>query len=244
MTQTISASDNITCYIRRSKEWAENYQFNDEHINVWNVKEISSTWNDLFNIRYVDFRRRINQVQQENFAEVPFSYIVNQYEYVSSKNYGKIIPTDDDDWFHPDIIPILKDIKEPLIYWNFVNFTKGTITVQDSTQERVQFESNNYCMSNVVDEKLLKYHTHANALYRNQSGFHIDRCLSIHNRTMASLGLLSEQLPDLRGGMIRLYEVSRSPVKIIGTIPDYFMKFVESITNIFKNELKIKRMFL
>lgn len=244
MTQATPASDNVTCYIRRSREWAESYRFSDEHIKVWNVEQVSATWNDLFNIRYVDFRRRLHQIQRDNFADVPFSSIINQYDYDPCVDYGRVVPTDDDDWFHPDVVAAVRESDDTLVYWNFVNFTEGVITVQDSTREAVQFESNNYAMRGVSDEMLLRYHARVNAACRNRAGTHIDRCLSMHNRTMASLGLLREQLPDLRAGMVRLYEISRSPVKVVGQVPGYFMRFVDAVVGVFKNELKIRRMFI
>lgn len=243
MTQIMPTLDKITCCIRRDKLWAENYQFDKEHIQNWNAKHISAIWNDLFNIKYIDFRKILHDVQKKNFNDINFSSIINQYEYNHLENNGWIVPTDDDDWFHPDIIKTLNNTTSSLVYWNFVNFTEGVVTVQDSTREVIQYESNNYSIKNVSDESLIRYHVLANNAYRN-NGMHINQCLSIHNRTMASLGLLNQQLPDLRGGMIRLYGISRSPIQIHGNIPEYFIKFIEEINDLFKNKLKIKRMFI
>jgi hypothetical protein len=244
MTQTMPASDNVICYVRRNREWAESYSFGEEHQSVWNVLQISSVWNELFNIKYTDFRKHLNKIQRKNLSDIGFSSVINQYEYSKVDHQGWIVPTDDDDWFHPDLISALQSSNSKLVYWNFINFTEGVVSVQDSRQEAVQYESNNYAIMNSPDEMLLRYHYRANQVYKNKAGKHLDCCLSIHNRTMASLGLLKNQLPDLRTGMIRLYEISRKRATVIGNVPDYFAKFIDEITEVFQKELKIRRMFL
>lgn len=235
--------DKITCYIRRNKEWAEKYQFGKEQLDLWNIGEISKVWDETFTISYKNFRRMLNQIQQENFKEVPFDAVINQYEYKHNEYYGIVVPTDDDDWFHPEIVPTLKSVQKPKVFWNFINYTEGVVSVQQSLYERVQYESNNYAMTR-SDQILFDYHAKTNELYRNKDGFHIDISLSMHNRSMASLGLLHQYLSDIKGGILHQYDISRQPVKMVGDVPQYFMKYVDKMLNIYRNVLKVRRIFI
>ena len=122
MTQAISVLNKVNCYIRRTKIWAEQYEFsNDIYFNIWKSNHIAKMWDETFNISYVDFRKQLNCIQQENIKEIAFDNVINQFEYFDN-NTSIMVPTDDDDWFHPNIISKLLSFCKPIMFWNFINF--------------------------------------------------------------------------------------------------------------------------
>jgi hypothetical protein len=228
---------NVTCYIRQTKEWAEQYKFSDDiYSSFWNANKIANVWNEIFNISYIDFRKQLNNIQKENFKDIQFDFTINQYENI---NDSIIVPTDDDDWLHPNIIKDLKSIHQPVMFWNFINYNQGIISIHDSSKEIIQFESNNYAID-FKNEEILRNHVYANNVMKNK-GLYIDLCLSMHNRTLASLSLLKGKS---RSEVLDLYDVYRKPIIINGNIPPYFMKYIDKMVDIYNNKLKVRKLFI
>jgi hypothetical protein len=235
---------NITCYIRRTKLWAERYEHSGEWISTWRADHVAACWDSVFNVTYADFRRRLHGIQVENLGDVGFDAVLSQYEYEPSG--GIFVPTDDDDWFHPELLDYLRgSAPGPVIYWNFANFTEGRVVIQNPALEEIKFdfESNNYALRSPQDERLLKDHTHADRKLRN-TGLHVDANYSVHNRTMASLGLLKERFDrseDHKGALIELYEQCRTDPVIDPLLPPYFMNYIDRVQELYK-ELRIRKM--
>ncbi len=234
MTPPTSASPELTCYIRRTREWAERYEFSPHHSEVWHAQRIAEVWDATFNMTYVDFRWRLNRIQIDNLADVGFDLLLNQYDYQTTRDYGWVVPTDDDDWFHPDLREQLQAVQTHCVYWNFINYSEGVIRVQESRTERVQFESNNYAMRWQQTDRYLADHATANYKLKNTGQQRLACCLSLHNRSLASLGLLNNHHADLRTGMLRLYDLYRQPVQIVGDVPTYFMPYVERMQQLYQ----------
>ena len=234
----------ITCYIRRTKLWAEEYKHSEEWLHKWKADKIANIWNNTFNISYTDFRKELNQIQQENIKEIFFDNVINQYEY--KKNNSIIVPTDDDDWFNPQIISELKYYCKPVMFWNFVNYSEGCVTVQKPFFHKMKFiyESNNYSLINPQSEMIIKDHCCANDTLKN--GFYIDSCLSLHNRTLASLGLLKDKLlksNNPQRELLNLYETYHNTLEISNDVPDFFMKYIDKMFDIYRKKLKVCKLF-
>lgn len=223
--------------------WAEEYKHSELWVDHWRADRVAMIWDQTFTMRYANFRRRLNEIQQENLREVRFDHVVNQYEYVRDDSI--VVPTDDDDWFHPDLVPILQERPEPT-YWNFINYTEGRIYVQNTAHDKMMFayETNNYSLANPPNDLILRDHCHAN---QSLKGTHIDVCLSVHNRSMASLSILRDRLlpaNDPHGELLAMYDTARKPVEVGRGVPEYFMGYVEKMLGVYRNELKVKRAFL
>lgn len=233
----------VICYVRRTKLWAEEYKHSELWVDRWRADRIAQIWDQTFTTRYVDFRRRLNQLQQENLQEVPFDRVVNQYDYV--RDDSVVVPTDDDDWFHPDIVSVLQERSKPS-YWNFINYTNGIISVQNPSVEKMLFtyETNNYALPNPDNEAVLQDHCYADKCI---IGEHIDNCLSVHNRSIGSLSVLRESLISSdkpHKELLALYDVARRPVEIGLGVPEYFMKYVDKMLAIYRTELTPRRAYL
>lgn len=234
----------VICYVRRTKLWAEEYKHSELWVDHWRADRIATIWNETFTMRYADFRRRLNQIQQENLQEVPFDCVVNQYEY--KKDDSIVVPTDDDDWFHPDLIPVLQERPQPS-YWNFINYTEGRIAVQNTAaHDNMMFvyESNNYSLTNLDNELVLRDHSFAD---KHLKGTHIDGCFSVHNRSLGSLSLLRDRLVSSvkpHKELLAMYDIARKPVEVGVGVPEYFMKYVDKMLSLYRTELQVRRPFL
>lgn len=240
---TAESSGKLTCCLRRSPEWAERFEFTRFFIDTWHVDRIATVWGDTFNMPYIDFRRRLRSIQDDNLADVGFDQVVNLYDFDPKQNNGWVVPTDDDDWFHPDLRTRL--FREPylLLYWNFCNYTEGRVLIQQSPKERVRFESNNYAAFCPTDDSLLSDHAVTNAALRGKVITHLPAVLSIHNRSLASLGLLSSHGSQLPQSLPELYRLYQQDPQIDADVPSYFLPYIERMQRIYHDELKLKGKF-
>jgi hypothetical protein len=234
----------IICCIRRTKLWAEEYKHSEEWLNHWKADSISKIWSSVFRVSYVDFRKRLHSLQLENLREVAFDSVLNQYEYKDEN--AIVVPTDDDDWFHPDIINMIKQQVEPIVYWNFINYTEGAVKIHSPYLQNMQYiyESNNYFLTQPKDDMLIRDHVYASRTIKN--GRYIDSFLSVHNRTLASLSLLWKSLlfsPNPQQELLRLYDVYRQPPMRDSGVPSYFDKYIDNMLKIYRNELQVRKMF-
>lgn len=229
----------IVCYVRRMQAWAKNSQFTSEHIQLWNVDKIALAWDEVFNISYVEFRHMLHNLQKVNFVDMRFDEVVDSYHYKPSD--ARIVPIDDDDWFHPNLIDTLREVQDSIVFWNMVNYDLGKIWVRDALTDPIQFETNNYAVINQKEEYL--HHTYANKSWRNRIGRHIPLTLSAHNRTIASLSLLTNYRSDLKAGLRYLYDVYRAPLEVVNDVPHYFVDLAERTRALYFEKLLLRRQF-
>jgi hypothetical protein len=240
----VNAMTQIIGLIRRTKDWNERKEPSGIYLSFWKADLIASVWNELFNISFADFRTMLTKLQQENFKDVPFDRIINSYEYDNDK--GLLVPTDDDDWFHPNLVHILRSHKDKkMIYWNFIEYSEGAVTVHHKPFVGLDFvyQSNNYALQEPEDKDCLLNHAYIDRLHRHE-GYYVDAMLSMHNRSLASLSLLRKRLGNLRNELIDLYWLYRQPVKVTGCVPEYLMRQVDTMLNIYRNKLILKKIYL
>lgn len=240
MTPATSSSDKVICYIRRTREWAENFVFSGKYSTVWKAAKVAKYWDSIFRMSYIDFRKRLRAIQQDNFKEVGFDGVINQYEYKGER--AIMVPTDEDDWYLPAVVPKLKELGKPIVYWNYLNNDLGTISIQDSTVERLQFESNNHALIQPHRECLAD-HVYANNKLKNNGSFYLEGCWSMRNRSLASLTVVHPICEGSKKELLDLYEKCCKPVTIEGDMPEYFMKYVDKMRDIYRNELQVRKTF-
>lgn len=239
----------VVCYLRRDRSWVEG-EFSKHFIERWSAKEIAKIWDETFRTTYLEFRQQLFELQTTNLHDVAFDAIVNQFDYGLPSD-DIVVPTDDDDWFHPDVINTLRDLNAPLVYWNFLNNTEGKIVLQNPSKERIKFlfETNNYAISCPSARQHLMDHTALDNDKRG-AGVHINKELSMHNRTIASISLLGEKLLGHRSPttpvnpkneLLKLYETGIT-VEKHQDCPSYFDKYIDSLIVLHKN-LKVRKVF-
>jgi hypothetical protein len=232
----------FVCQIRRTKEWAERYESPpDIFTEKWKVADIIRLWNITFTTNYIEFRRKLHQLQLGNLKDVGFDQVISSYEFCNDP--GRYYPTDDDDWFDPHVLEATRGVADNIIYWDFLSFDRGRIYSLNTSNRRIQFETNNYCLDAPCEPLWLKHHSRASQALRGQ-GTHVEGLLSLRNRSLASLSLLRSIVNDeqsQQAALLGLFEVFRRPLTVEVQMPAYFDKFVDSMAELYK-DLDIKKM--
>lgn len=193
-------------------------------------------WNELFNVSYFGFRKRLASIARRNWEKFA-DHITSQWTNLPS---GYYLICDEDDWFNPQIKDMLRG---SLVYWKPTFFKtcewekKEFISPYfDGCHKRKLYSFNWAIRSdfyNVVGNKeLLKLSITANKLIDNNTVF-LERRLNMANKTMASMTCMLSMKDDLRELMQKnLVDVS---------IPERFMwakDEVEATMDLYKETFK------
>lgn len=132
---------NIVLLIRRDKEyWLHNkMSFNGVVLQKFEkaIKKRSFMWNLFFRMKYLEFRKRLAKIASLSYSQNNFDDMIMYMDrdHIDSLEPGTlIVPMDDDDWFSPDLVKILRKIKKPheQIYWDqYTKRTNGVIEQKD-----------------------------------------------------------------------------------------------------------------
>lgn len=68
-------------------------------------------WDATFNLPYVDFRAELRRIAQLNLARVAGARVTTDWDAIPDG--ALVLPTDDDDWFAPDIVTTLEHAQRP-----------------------------------------------------------------------------------------------------------------------------------
>lgn len=239
----------IVCCIRIDKYWSE-YKISPEFNKIWQVDEILNIWDSVFKTSYIEFRKCLSNLSKLALKDVKFDNIINQYQYSVPSN-DIVVPVDDDDWFHPNIIEVLKNTNANLVYWNILNNTEGALQFFNPSNTKVPFvfETNNHALFAPKNKEYILNHTILNRDSKGK-GHYINDSLSLHNRSIASISLLGEKLlghrsnniiHDKKKALLELYEKYQE-IDVTLQHPAYFDDYLEKIKTIHK-KIKIRKMF-
>ena len=174
--------------VRHDRRWGER-QLISPLGQRWHLRSFHDLWNKLFSISYKPFRSRLNDIRESNFSQIKGlddridSWDIGKYQHEGVRFYA----TDDDDWFHPNIVEALRPYPQKVIVWDYVEFSGGKLVrlKKGEPGRKFLFESNNYVMDAPCEEPQLMAHDVADRGIKD--AFVIDEALSIQNRTPASL---------------------------------------------------------
>lgn len=160
---------------------------------IQKYKDYIEVWNDKFNISFFEFRHEIKLLSEKNWCNLESIYAIIKDANLARKLIDKIghciiLPTDDDDWYHPNLTAEIDQIKFNSLTW--------PIAVHSSNLNHVfvrkdDYLTNNYAISkpgwNTLTDKRksLVKHVLDRKLF-SSSGIQIDSCLSAWNRNMTS----------------------------------------------------------
>jgi len=123
-----------------------NYSFSDEKIKAF--RDRVALWNKDYLPTYFDYRSKIKSIARKSWELTGLEIVdledVNQF-------YRDVIyiPTDDDDWFCPDISEQLNDLSSDAVYWNDWKWCKNVF------DQNGQVSSNGYVVPGSVAKKSL-----------------------------------------------------------------------------------------
>lgn len=216
------------CVVRRSPEWRQWRLKNSHH-----VLRASEIWDRTFETSYVDFRKSLSQISEDNRRQIPFDVVCDIHECESylSQTGNMIFPTDDDDWYRPDILDVVSKFAgdAPACEWNHGRFDLNelTETVNDP------FQSNCYAVRTPTDYLCVKNHVVAGATIRRTGYRHIGEVLSVYNHSLASLSALKKV--DGPAELLERHDKCLKGMLKIGAIPDVFNEYVQRVRDLYES---------
>lgn len=111
-------------------------------------------WNALYHPNYFKYRNSVKEIARKSWESTGIDVIsIDQFVHDANTIY---IPTDDDDWFDPDIAVTLKsafaDTKTMVASWKGTTYLDGNMIDYDG------ISSNGYAFRGIQSLDLLKYH--------------------------------------------------------------------------------------
>jgi len=100
--------------IRRTLEWDKINNFENKACVDYRWKFFLNNvnkWNDSFNIDYFKYRQKLKNIALKSWEKTGIPIVEDKNFWEKNKNNKNlvILPTDDDDWYHPKIKNILKE---------------------------------------------------------------------------------------------------------------------------------------
>jgi hypothetical protein len=241
---------------RTSKDFYENHHIHFQE--RWSSLMMQNLWNRTFNISYVEYRKQLHRIQQENLndvANLSGCDVVYSYEIESIKKIPKdtlILPCDDDDWFIENIFDEIPEF-ENSCRWGCIKLstdvdyiTKEGVTVGDrlgtfGSAWRLYFLSNNHVIKNPTNFKQIMRHSHMN--YKFVTGvynsMYLDKYLSVYNYHLGSLAFLNRAIFRYKLKMQNLLQDFQK-VPDLATVPIYFHKLIYRLFELYKSMHVIK----
>ncbi len=257
----------IIYVIRRDKEYHEHNLLSDNFLKTWpDTKNIISIWNNTFNINWLEFRHLINKLRKCNAKDLKFDAQYYFYELESiDLSDCIVVPTDDDDWFHPDLFSILRELPKRHHYrWSYAEviasnyydllpltsanpaYTNNKLTIYPKkNHSKFYYLSNNYALYSPKDIELVNSHDKADLQF-SPTDETIDKCLSIHLLHLSSVSFLTafqQHKINLSELLSNLLEVYQKPIILPDNTPQYFLKYFDELIKIYK-KLSLKRTFI
>lgn len=245
--------------VRRPKEWSKYKTLTknkDRFLSkqtVENACSLESVWNGLFDIEYVEFRKKLNKIREYNLKKTKFKYIINSFEdkkipILLNKSNSLLYCTDDDDWCHDDIIDIVESKKldkYESYRWCYFKYCPNELPIlkEKTHPPYFSYQTNNYILStplkfNYQQHKQIE-HVNIDKIYKNSSKeLFINEILSIHNKNLSSISLYNKNSITKRNLINLLTKAKDPPPK--ESIPYVFHKYVDQMIEMYK-KIKIKK---
>lgn len=125
----------VICYHRHIEDWRKKEDFEiisfmltKNQLEI--IKKNKDKWDDFYNVSFFNFRHRIQKIHLESVRNAEMKEI-DDFQYLLDviEDDDFIVPSDDDDWFHPDIKQHLQKLKieniKTVIAWNFYSLVFG-----------------------------------------------------------------------------------------------------------------------
>lgn len=172
------------------------------------VKTIIKMWDSRFHIRYFRYRSQVKDIALSQWS---LPYVMEIPEDIGDDDW--LVPSDDDDWFNPDLSDFLKHQKEEYVYWDsLVNMTSVKFRLHKWFDVHNVIGSNNYAIKGSLikraneDQKFTLLHNHpesinAARLLGAEVGEHKDKIFSCYNHHPGSLSVLQRTFE--MSGMIK-----------------------------------------
>jgi len=119
-------------WVRRTEDWS--IMTNDKLINQIESKSLNRPyanpnkyiqnvvlWNNTMNISYFAYRQEIKDIAFKSFSATKLKTIVGNFTFIDAIKNSITLPTDDDDWYHPNIADYTEECfqnpKIKMVFW-------------------------------------------------------------------------------------------------------------------------------
>jgi len=174
--------------IRRKKQYYEN------GILGWSIhhfyKELIQPWNFFFNLKYLDFRKKLAAIAQETFDQNKFDQIIpyEDFERVRKLSPGTLLlPIDEDDFLAPNmILELEKEFDGRDLYWDVFRVkSKGRVSYIKGTA-RWLVASCGYCVQLPTRSSQITYHW----CFKKENMKYINKLYSLKLNAISSISLI------------------------------------------------------
>jgi len=186
----------IILLIRRDKEyWLHNRMSFNGVVDQKFEREIWKwliVWNLFFKMRYIEFRKRLAEISSLSYPQNNFDDIIMYWDEdkLNSLEPGTlIVPMDDDDWFSPNLVKNLREIKEPCkgIYWDqYVKDISGRFEHRNRMVSDHIVDSCCYSLKTPCDYDFIKNHWS----FSKDNLHYIPKRLAVKIESLACLSVL------------------------------------------------------
>lgn len=175
----------IVCAVRSSPRWRRG------EIDLPEGRSLARLWDRTFRTGYLDFRAALREIADEarRNMDPAFDRVLHhpsdELDRLLREPGHLVLPTDEDDWFHPNAIAMLGEARG-IVRWNYLELRNGrTATRLEGDGDWGRYflwQSNNLALHTPVRPDSLRSH----APDRREDTF-LPLFLSAHSKTPASL---------------------------------------------------------
>ena len=152
-------------------------------------------------------------------------------------NDNLFFPTDDDDWFHEDIIEITIDkLEQNVARWKYMHLINAELAPKKWGIPN--YQTNNFCVKSPCN---ISNFDQGDLNYQNKKSQFIDENLSIHNKTIASISYWSNNKEITQNNLIQGVENIKK-MKIDNDVPNTFHKYIDMLYDLVL-KIKLKALF-
>ena len=230
--------------IRRSQSW-KNFV-----IDIPRSAKFAEAWDKVFNISYIDFRKSLSKIREENFRRCKhFDEVIDfpseRANFLCKNPSILFFPTDDDDWFHDDIIELVSNVNltKKNLRWRYLEYGPShvfkNLTENKSWMPYFNYQTNNAVFSSPIPNLFLESHfIDLNYSYPFTDEQYSDENWLVHNKTFASRSYWHKTPTE--DELMMNYEFYRD---LPCNVPEVYLKYIDMLSSLI-SKLKNKKIKL
>jgi len=220
--------DNIFLYVRRTKKYLDGEIDMTLPIKLQpHFDRSMMLWKMFFKMSYIEFRHRLAAIASLSYNLSRFDGFFEYSNWEEIRKYKDIwiIPIDDDDWLHPNILETLRSLDvsdKSIVRWNVTSITYNRETKSSNAGNACGFlrtRSCSYAVRWPCDEIIVDSHGDAHKYIDANYGkfLSVKECLSVKLGHWASVSFFTENSLD----DILLFAQKRLFIKKNNLLKDY-----------------------
>jgi len=202
-------------------------------------------WNDKFQISLFEFRHRIQKLSEYTWGNMEgVTAIIKDMDWaqqiIENTDNCFVLPTDDDDWFHPKLISRIKNKKADNIRWKMAihNAARPKLIVA-----KPGYHTNSYGFFKSAWDNLkpgqksntIRRHILSAGPLKTTKSIALEQCLSCWNRTLASMTMGKNEKQALE--VMKRRAVNATKMKELPREANWIRPYVRHLIQLYKDML-------